>query len=64
MKPQITIEQLRRAIEYFIIELKEIDDGDDQLLSQIGRGRLDACLDILDIIDNPEKYKHLWEDGE
>ena len=56
MTPQITIEQLRRAVVKGRESFLEKNVYDVIMCA--------AMSNILDIIDNPEKYKHLWEDRE
>lgn len=69
MKPQITIEQLRRAVSIIpsTTERASIDTDKNSKygLWQLGfsRGGNIFRQHILNIIDNPEKYKYLWEDG-
>ena len=65
MKPQITIEQLRRAVNNAVIEtIKNIPSFPISPKDVVEiSGKLDSFNYITSIIDNPEKYKHLWEDG-
>ena len=64
MIPQITIEQLRRAIKNAVIEtIKNIPSFPVSPKEVVEvSGKLDSFDYIISIIDNPEKYRHLWED--
>ena len=62
MKPQITIEQLRKALNKICNRCDESENITCELKEVYSFISKRLIPEIIDIIDNPEKYKHLWED--